>query len=295
MLPYISAMMLAMTSSFALAADFEASQIPTDMIFKQGLTQVGLDQALAQVKAGDVIVLGEQHGTQDQALQQTYIIESIKKKGLKVSVGMEFFSFTDQPLVDQWRVGKISEADFLAKIGWGNGFPFDAYRRQVTSVGAGEFLLALNSPRSLTGKVAKSGLGSLTNEEIALLPPGLQVGNSKYLKRFKEAIGHVSDPQKIENYFMAQSIWDDTMAWRAGEFIKAHPDQVLVVIVGEFHVQYGGGLPDRMRARRLPKVLSFSLVNLEGLSETEQEQSVRPSAEYGPRADFVWTSRILSH
>lgn len=293
-MPFISALM--MLSPLALVAgQVPEALLPSDTVYAQGLTETTLEESLSLVRGGDVILLGEQHGTQAQALQQTYVIETLKKKGLKVSVGMEFFNYTQQGLVDAWRAGRLSESEFLRQIGWGAGFSFDAYRRQLQATSSDGFIIALNAPRSLTSKVAKTGLGSLTEPEIQLLPPGLQVGNSKYLKRFKQAIGHVSDPTMIENYFMAQSIWDDTMAWRAAEFLMAHPNQVLVVIVGEFHVQYGGGLPDRMKARNLQNLTTFSLVNLQDLSESEQASQVRPSVEYGPRADFIWTSRVLSH
>jgi uncharacterized iron-regulated protein len=92
------------------------------------------------------------------------------------------------------------------------------------------------------------------------------------------------------NYFAAQSIWDDTMAWRAVEFLKLHPEQTLFIIVGEFHVQYGGGLPDRLRARGLKNVISLSLVNVDGMSADEEKVATEPTAD-GPRADFIWISR----
>jgi uncharacterized iron-regulated protein len=222
------------------------------------------------------------------------VLETLKKKGLKVSVGMEFFAYPYQAQVDAWRLGQISEVDFLDSIEWGKGFSFEFYRSQVLFPSLkSEFLLALNAPRSLTGKISKGGLGSLKDEDRALLPPDFTLGNQTYFERFKKIMegAHLPSAEALQNYFAAQSAWDDTMAWKATQFLSQHSEQVLVIIVGEFHVQYGGGLPDRLKAREVP-VTSFSLVNLDGLSDVEQRRAVEPSKLDGPRADYIWTSRF---
>ncbi len=273
----------------------DAQNLPANTVFRQGLTEVSLEEALSAVKPGQVVVLGEAHGTTVMADQQMQVLETIRKNGLTVSVGMEFFSYPDQLAVDSWRRGDLAEADFLKKISWGQGFPFSSYRRQVQFPHLmSEFVVALNAPRSLTGKISKSGLESLSPEEQALMPPQFTLGNEAYFRRFQELMmgsGHVPTPAQLNNYFAAQSVWDETMAWKAQEFLQNNPHHVLVIIVGEFHVQYGGGLPDRLKARGLP-VTTFSLINLEGLSEVEQSQQVQPSSRDGSRADFVWTSRF---
>ncbi|GIL16594.1 MAG: hypothetical protein BroJett040_03450 [Oligoflexia bacterium] len=258
----------------------------------QNLAQTSLSEALSQVRPGTIIVLGEQHGTQVQANQQMQVLKTLKENGFKVSVGMEFFEYPQQALVDSWRSGRLTEADFLSQIGWGKGFPFSAYRDQTLfPQGEDQTTIGINAPRSLTGKIAKNGLDSLTSEEWKMLPPQFTLGNEKYLKRFKEAMGgHVPDQKVVDRYFAAQSAWDDTMAWQTEQFMARHSDHVFVIIVGEFHVQYGGGLPDRLKARGIENVLTFSLLNLNGYSPEEQEQSLSPGGEYGPRADYIWTS-----
>ncbi len=270
-----------------------AGDLPADTIFHQGLTETTLEQALAGVRPGQVVVLGEAHGTQVQAAQQLQVLETLRKMGRNVSLGMEFFEYPFQGLVESYRAGALSEESFLAQIGWGAGFSYDAYRNQVLFPKLGsEYVMALNAPRALTGRISKVGIANLTPDEQKVLPPNWTLGNESYFRRFNEIMGqHLPSPAAAQRYFEAQSTWDDTMAWQAAEFLAAHPEQVLVIIVGEFHVQYGGGLPDRLKARGLVPV-TFSLVNLEGLSESEQKSEVEPSAVDGARADFVWTSRF---
>ncbi len=270
----------------------DAQDLPAGVIYQQGLMPVSLESALSQVGPGQIVVLGEEHGAMPIADQQVQVLETLRNKGLKVSVGMEFFAYPYQDVVDSWRQGQIPEDEFLKKIEWGMGFPFAAYKRQALFPSSQETVLALNAPRTLTGKISKMGINSLSAEEKALLPPGWTRGNERYFKRFQKIMGdHLPNPAAVENYFDAQSTWDDTMAWKATEFLKSHPEDVLVIVVGEFHVQYGGGLPDRLRARGA-KVITFSQVNLEGLSDVEQREAVQPSSSEGPRSDFVWTSRF---
>lgn len=270
------------------------AQTPSESLLKLGLVETNLTEALDNVVAGSVIVLGEEHGTPEGQAKQLQIIENIRQKGLFVSVGMEFFNYPFQAEVDQWRQGQLAEDQFLKAIGWGGGFPFDFYRPQVQFPRLGlEFVVALNAPKSVTSKIAKSGLNALSPDEAALLPPQFALGNALYKERFIEEMGgHLPNPQAEQNYFTAQSVWDDTMSWKASEFLKEHPEQVLVIIVGEFHVRYGGGLPDRLKARGVSKVKTFSLLNLQGLSPAEELELVQPSLKYGTRSDYVWVTRF---
>lgn len=247
------------------------------------------EQFLETIPLGAVVLIGEQHAYTVHQQEQLQVLKNAQERGHLVSVGMEFFSYPFQDKVDSWRNGELSEGDFLKAISWG-GMPFSSYRPQVLVPRLGqEFLWALNMPMSLTGKVAKDGLDSLSAEEASLMPPQFQIGNDRYFERFKSA-GHWSDPSKLKNYFTAQSIWDDTMAWKAVQFHQKHPEQTLFIIVGEFHVQYGGGLPDRLRARGAAPVVTLSLVNADGMTPDEELEAISPT-EDGRRADFIWVSR----
>lgn len=278
---------------FAVLLGFSASAIEPGKIYQNGVLERSLDEALDKIKPGQVIVLGEEHGTLEQAGQQIQIMQKLRDSGLKVSVGMEFFDFTQQLDVDGYRQGLLSEVEFLKLVQWGQGFPFAAYRNQVLFPNLkSEFLVALNAPRSLTGRISKVGWDGLTEDERQLLPPGLGLGNDRYLARFTDVMGGHVPPAALMRYFQAQCTWDDTMAYRAQKFIEQNPDQVLVIVVGEFHVQYGGGLPDRLRKRGLDPI-TFSLVNLEGMTDDEIESTVLPNSIDGNRADFVWTSKFI--
>ena len=124
---------------------------------------------------------------------------------------------------------------------------------------------------------------------MKLMPPNFSAGRDSYRERFYSLMPHLPNPEAANRYFLAQSIWDDTMAWNATNFIAANPEQVLVIIVGEFHVWYGGGLPDRIHARapQVP-VLTFSQVNTLDMSDKDIAAAIQVSPTEGPRSDYLW-------
>ena len=275
----------------ALAA--ESAAVGSEVLAGDDLHSVSLEQSLAAVQAGMIVVIGENHGLKEHQTQQVAIMKTLRDRGLIVSVGMEFFSYPQQNLLDQYRAGALSEVDFLKTIQWGSP-SFDFYRDQALFARASEgaATVALNMPRTLTGKVSKEGLSSLTAEELSLMPPQFSLGRDSYKKRFLETMGgHLPSAEAGDRYFAAQSIWDDTMAWKATDYISRHPNQVLVIVVGEFHVQYDGGLPDRIHARSpQTKVVTFSQINSTGMTEQELSQEITPSDEYGARANYLWVA-----
>lgn len=274
---------LSLAGSVALAA-------PTGLRRGSNLQTLDISTLVSEIPRGSVVVLGENHGLAVHRDQHVAVLEALRRAGHRVSVGLEFFPYRYQGDVNAWRAGAIPEADFLKKIGW--GLPsFDFYREQASFPfpSEGSETVALNADRQLTSDVAKNGLEGLSPELKAQLPPNFQLGRASYKKRFSEMMGaHLPDPTAIDRYFAAQSVWDDTMAWRATDLMSRKPDQTLVIVVGEFHAQYGGGLPDRLRARGGAPVFVVSQVNAHGLTEDEISEEVAVSEEYGARADYLW-------
>ena len=254
-----------------------------------GQTQTDLSKLVDQVKPGSVVVIGEMHGQQSIHDQQMLILEALWDKGLNISVGMEFFNYTDQMFIDQYRSGEIDESAFQNLVNWG-GYDFNLYKDQLLF---GDNGLGINLTRDVTKIISKQGLSALNPDQQKLLPPNFTIGRDSYRQRFFQAMGHPVPVASLENYFIAQSAWDDTMAWQTLEFKKNHPDQVFVIIVGEFHVQYGGGLPNRLKARFADAGLQLDIVTVsqiltDGLTPDEIKTELAPSASEGQRSDYIW-------
>lgn len=270
----------------------QTGQLPRIGLFEgKNLKATTIEKLVDQVSAGGVLVLGELHGNQTHYFRQQMALEALKATGrCTVSVGLEFLSWVHQKSVDEYFDGKLAEADFLRLAEWG-GNPFSDYRNQALFPRqTGGRLIGLNAPRSLTGAISKRGLNGLTAEEQLLMPPGFEIGRADYRERFDTVMGGHVPPDALERYFAAQSTWDETMAWQVKEFLVANPSHCLVVIVGDFHVNFGGGLPDRLRARGLSNVVTISQVDTYGLTEPELTAELGPHVKYGDRADGVWLS-----
>lgn len=257
-------------------------------------TQIELNQVIEKIQPGQILVMGELHGLQSIHDQQMSILKTLRERGHKIAVGMEFFNYTDQALINDYRAGSLLEVDFKKAIGWGST-DFNLYGPQLLF---GEAGLGINIPRAVTSQISKNGLASLSPEQQLLMPPDFMMGNEAYKRRFFDVMGGHVPPEKFINYFAAQSVWDDTMAWQALNFVKANPDYTYVIIVGEFHVAYGGGLPDRLRWRLNEsntctniQVKTISQVYTEGLTPEEIQKEIAPSDLDGARADFIFLSQ----
>jgi uncharacterized iron-regulated protein len=180
----------------------------------------------------------------------------------------------------------MPESEFLKTVGWGGG-PFAAYRRQVLFDGEG-VTVALNIPRSIANQVSRLGPESLSAEQRRLLPPVWERGQAKYFERFRNAMKDHAPEDAIERYFWAQSLWDDTMAWQALRSQAARPGDVLVIIVGEFHVEFGGGLPYELRRLGGSSVKTWIQVEVADLKPETLAAAIANDPVYGEKADFIW-------
>ncbi len=263
------------------------AQAPAQAAVRPGLYDgstgraVSLEQALGDVRPGNIVIVSEQHDVEQHHVNQLAVLQVLKRLDLHVSVGFEFLAYPDQAWVDRYVGDEIQEAEVLQAVHWG-GYPFDWYRPLLLFPReAGGQARALNAPEQLAGALAHKGTAGLSADERSLLPPDFQLGNALYFERFTHDVRQHGDlsESEIVNFFAAQSAWDDTMAWQAVAYLRGHPDQVLVIIVGDFHAVYGGGLPDRLRARGAAKVLVISQA---------VDGQLAPDPRYGVRADFVW-------
>ena len=76
-----------------------------------------------------------------------------------------------------------------------------------------------------------------------MLPSGYHPlpGGYEYFNEQMAGSPHAgADPK---NLYQAQLLWDQTMATRIVEFLAAHPEEKLIVLIGRGHVEGGFGVP----------------------------------------------------
>lgn len=248
-------------------------------------------QELAARVKGSLVVFGEEHAVEGSLSERVH--HENQKRLLQfldddVSVGMEFYAYPTQPAVDGYLAGTMNEADFLKAVEWGGNF-FDLYKPQTLYPRDHRGVtVALNMPRAISGKVAKQGPDSLSEQERALLPPIWEKGSAPYFERFSEIMGGHLRPDKLENYFWAHSLWDDTMAWRASLRRAAAPAETMIIIVGGFHAEFGHGLPSRLSRHSGAAPVTLLQAEVSEWTDEALNAAVAADPKYGPHADYMW-------
>jgi uncharacterized iron-regulated protein len=283
--------LLLMMSQAACASPWQTNSIYTGTAPQE---KVSLSAVASVIQPGTVVIVSELHTSQAHHEHQVQFLSALAAQGYgRISVGMEFFTKNHQSEVDQFVAGSLSESAFLKKAQWQGG-DFNLYRRQVLFPRRhGGNTVALNARDELSKRIGQVGLAGLSYDEQAEIPAGFTLGNSSYYDRFVEFMGGADHMPgaNLNFYFEAQSNWDETMASVAADYMRSHPKDILMIIVGDGHAQYGGGLPERLRARGVSQVVTISQVDLANETDQEQNDDMEPHQKYGPRADYIWVSR----
>jgi uncharacterized iron-regulated protein len=178
-----------------------------------------------------------------------------------VVLSLEMFETDVQYIVDEYLHGLISSDQFRR-----NTRPWAWYDEDYAPVveaakNAGLPVIAANAPRRYVNLVGRSGpdaLAGLSEEARRFLPPLPYEGPSaKYHAELVEVMGGhddgsgpARDSVAQENGFLAQSLWDATMAHSIAQTLLDRPGSRIVHLVGSFHVKNGTGIPEQLERYR---------------------------------------------
>lgn len=279
---------------FFSCAHANLSMIGPDELFDGASGEpVSFEEMVEAIPLGSIILLGEVHNLEDHHKNHMRFLKArAQVTGRPVHVALEFLSYTFQSQTDAYTQGQLSDEDFTNAVGFGSDFEW--YRPKILfSQSTSGRTLAINAPRELSRTISREGLEGLSPEQRQLLPPDFTRGRTLYYDRFLEIMSggaHPLPPPALDRFFWAQSLWDDTMAWTIIEWHQLNPDDDIVVIVGDFHATYGGGLEDRLRARGADQVFSVSQVDVKNLTQAQRLSEILPHSKYGVRANYVLTT-----
>lgn len=246
---------------------------------------VTLEDIVNQNPDTDVFIIGEAHDNYQCHTFQRDFIEALHKKYPKIIVGFEFFWREDNPILEQWRKGQITEDEVIKKTGWyERGFQHYGYthlvmeilkKYQVKAIG-------LNVPRSILRTVSRKGFDQLSPEEKKLFPT-LNIHNPEHEHFIKSIFGTfaVQVPTWFKNIYAAQTCWDVVMAESMREFLsqKEYNGYKGVIIAGSNHVAYKLGIPFRYQ-KASPKAKITTIVPVlmpdEKTGEEEEEEEAHP-------------------
>lgn len=216
-----------------------------------------LEPLIQKLATDRVVYVGEMHDRFDHHLVQLEIIRGLHRKHPQLAIGMEFFQQPFQAVVDDYVAGRIEEEEFLKKTEYFERWRFDYRLYQPILRYAREkgiTVVALNVPRELTERVAKDGLGALSEEERdAYIADGVDKEDGDYVARLRRVFDQHPpvEGRSFDNFLDAQLLWDEGMAERAARFLREHPDRVMVILAGAGHLESRQGIPSRLE-RRIP-------------------------------------------
>ncbi|MEG4837502.1 ChaN family lipoprotein [Microcoleus sp. B9-D4] len=269
--------------SSAAAASTTANPQPSQTYTNQ--------EILEQLVKAKVVYLGETHDSAEDHQAQLKIIREMQRQNRKIAIAMEMFQRPFQSAIDNYLAGKLTEEQLVEETEYDRRwrFPWESYAPILRFAKENQLpVLALNTPSEVTRKVATQGLESLTAEEKKHIPPisEIRTDNAEYRQLLLEVFQqHQKAAQgnstAFERFLQAQVLWDETMAEKIAEFVKANPDYQVVVLAGKGHIIYGYGIPSRVERR-----LGVGNVKMRSVLLNSNDNPVLSADR--PIADFVW-------
>jgi uncharacterized iron-regulated protein len=286
-----------------------------------GLPLSGQKEFAGTLEKADVVYVGETHDRLNDHLAQLEALKALVRRridlfpskgsfaptgqmsgpvsagalgsfrGGKIAVGFEMLNSTLQPVLDDYAAGRITQEEFLTRTDWAKewGFDFALYKPIFDFLIQNKLrALALNVPRKVISKIARSGIAGLTPEERAFLPETVAItGHKEYLAYLKESYDamHGAKPMPAitwENYLASMCAWNEGMGSRIAGFMNANPGWAVMTIAGNGHVMYNAAIPASV-ASRTEGVRQVSFY-----TEGSPQCPASLPASLPGRADYIW-------
>ena len=237
-----------------------------------------LMQELADIR---IVYVGEQHTNKAHHDIQLKVIQAVFKENQNLVVGMEMFDHSYQDVLDQWSAGELDQKAFLQKVHWYANwrYNYSLYKDIFDFIKENRIrLVGLNVPSHIPPKIREGGLENLRDDEKKHLPQQIDLSNDehrKYVKGvFEKHQHHFRGEVDFENFYAAQSVWEDAMAESIAKHLNGN---VMVVLAGNGHIQFKYGIPDRAYKRTNVPFRTIYAAPVGG----EEELAI---------ADFIWVT-----
>lgn len=258
--------------------------------------KISFQQLMDNLQEARVIFIGESHDQAEHHRIQVRILKDLLAKGREVAIGMEMFERRQQPILDRWSKGLLTEEDFLEEIQWEKtwGMDYQLYRAILEEAKNHHLqVIGLNVERDLVRKVAQNGIEKLSPEYKAKLPE-INLTDKEHLAYIKTIYRdhQGGSAEKFKHFYQAQCLWDDGMAETLSQFLKSPEGtgKTVVVMVGSGHIVFDFGIPKRFY-RRTP--LSYQTIVLKTWKKNLDEDLIFSGASE-PLADFLWVTHPSS-
>jgi uncharacterized iron-regulated protein len=219
-----------------------------------------ISTVINEIKDRDVLFVGEYHDNFSHHLNQLTFIKQLHEMKKDIVIGMEMFQRPFQPILDAYLAGNMSEKEFLKKSEYFRrwGYDYNLYKPIIAYAKTNHIpIVALNLEREITKQITKGGLASLSKAEQAKIPQNLDFSDETYKERlfkiFQDPEHFASLPPShrpnLTYLYQSQILWDETMAESIVTYLKIHPQKMMIVLVGNGHIEQYVGIPNRVKRR----------------------------------------------
>ncbi len=231
--------------------------------------QVMFDHA----RRAQVTFVGETHDNPASHRLEVDILNALQQHNPgNITLAMEMFTPSQQPILDLWTAGKLSEKEFLQQVDWFHTWRmnFSFYRPLLNYCRDHKIpILALNVENNLKQKVSHTPFDQLSAEEQLLLP---DIVEDPYQQAMVKSVfsAHKMGQAMIDGFQRVQTLWDETMAQNLANYLqKTGEDHQVMVVAGGNHIRFGFGIPRRL-FRRHP--VTYVLIGSEELDIPADKQ-----------------------
>ena len=260
-------------------ADRDAD-LPENTIFETAAaTTISQAQLIDQLAGVQVVYVGESHTNASHHAIQLAVIQAMLETSSDVTIGMEMFDHTYQPLLDRWVAGELDETDFLQQTHWYANWRYDySLYRDILEYAKEKKLrvIALNVPTYISSRIRVGGIASLSADDRRHLPATIDTTDAEHRAYLEEIFGmhRFSGKSSFDFFYEAQCTWEDGMAERVAGNLGAGK---MVVLAGNGHIIRGFGIPKRAFARNGAPFKTIYLAAVGGEAEVAW-------------ADYIWVT-----
>ncbi|HNQ04856.1 MAG TPA: ChaN family lipoprotein [Thiobacillaceae bacterium] len=215
---------------------------------------------LTDLARHQVVLLGERHDSAEDHRWQLHTLARLQAYRPRLAIALEMLPRRLQGVLDRWVAGELSETAFLAQVEWRRVWGFDPalYLPMLHFARMHRLpLLAVNVERSLVDEVGREGWQKVPEErrEGVGTPAPPTPG---YLEELRQIHAHHPErgrgPDAFARFVEAQTVWDRAMAQGMADYLRAHPDTLVVGILGAGHVRSGHGVAHQLKALGVERV-----------------------------------------
>lgn len=267
-------------------------------------TENSFEEMINDLKQKRIVMIGETHTNQLHHDVQYEVIKGLVEAGKPVVLALEMFTPQQNEALAAWSSGKTDPNTFLEQTDyfttWGHNYRyyksiFDYCREKNIPI------YGVNVDRKYASKINMSGLNSLTDEEIKILPH-IDISNIEHKFLINVMMGGMDAamPKQFENMYAAQCLWDAAMGEGAIETAKKHPEAIVVVLAGSGHVVYNLGIGRIIKDKSNFSFASVVTVDIpektkdEGMTKVKKELDKESAKDKKPTTDSPHSMGNLS-